>query len=184
MTSGDDTRILSGDPRDEPAIWSGFQLVTCFGLGYLRPASGTWGSLPPAFLAAVMILAGADARGWIYLSVIVGVLVLASGAVVLMGDRAEARWGKDPSNVVADEVAGMCIPLLLLPVAQMTTPGRTLIFIVAAFLLFRIFDVFKALAPPAESLQKIRGGWGILLDDLVSGLYALGGVWVIDLLAP
>ncbi len=184
MTPQDDTHILSGDTRDEPGVWAGFQLVTCFGLGHMRPAPGTWGSMPPAALAAVLLLAGADPRGPVYIAVVLAVLVLFASATVLMGDRAEARWGKDPGPVVADEVAGMCVPLLLLPVGVMTTPVRTLIVIAAAFLLFRVFDVFKPVAPPADRLQRVPGGWGILLDDLVSGLYALAGVWVIALLAP
>ncbi len=184
MSQSEHSPILGGDQRDAPDLWSGFQLATCFGIGHVRPASGTWGSLPPVLLAGAMIAAGADPRGVVYLAVIVSVMLLFAGACVLMGDRAEARWGRDPSEVVADEVAGMCIPLLLLPVGVMSTPTRAVIVLLAAFLLFRVFDVFKAIAPPAEALQRTRGGWGILLDDLAAGAYALGGLWVIALLAP
>lgn len=163
--------------RDDPQIWAGFQLLTVFGLGTLRPASGTWGSLPPALLAGLLVLTGAPAGLWYTL--LAGMLLLFAGACVFLGDRAEARWGKDTSNIVADEVAGMCVTLLLAPPALLHDPARAPIAILAAFLLFRCFDVFKEIAPPAAAFQRIRGGWGVLLDDLVSGAYAALALWAI-----
>ncbi len=164
--------------RDDAPTWAGFQLLTVFGLGHMRPASGTWGSLPPVVLAGVMLAAGAGAPVW-YAS-LAGMLVLFAGACVVLGDHAEARWGKDPSNVVADEVAGMCVTLLLAPPALMHDPVRGAIALVAAFLLFRCFDICKDVAPPAAQVQEIRGGWGVLLDDLISGVYAAGALWLIS----
>ena len=163
--------------RDSPQLWAGFQLLTVFGLGHLRPASGTWGSLPPVLLAGVLLAIGVGSPVWY--ATLAGMLVLFAGACVVLGDQAEARWGKDPSNVVADEVAGMCVTLLLAPPALMHDPSRALIALIAGFLLFRCFDVFKEIAPPAARLQHVRGGWGILLDDLVSGAYAGGALWLV-----
>ncbi len=164
--------------RDDAQTWAGFQLLTVFGLGHMRPASGTWGSLPPVLLAGALVAIGAGAPVWYAL--LTGMLLLFAGACVVLGDHAEARWGKDPSNVVADEVAGMCVTLLLAPPALMQDPVRAPIALLAAFLLFRCFDIFKEIAPPARGIQRVRGGWGVLLDDLISGVYAAGALWLIS----
>jgi phosphatidylglycerophosphatase A len=70
---------------------------------------------------------------------------------------------KDPGAIVIDEVAGMALSVLLLP--------RTAGVLLAAFVLFRVFDVVKPY--PANALQRLRGGAGVMLDDLVAGVYAL-----------
>jgi phosphatidylglycerophosphatase A len=76
---------------------------------------------------------------------------------------APARARKDPGAIVIDEVAGMALSVLLLP--------RTAGVLLAAFVLFRVFDVVKPY--PANALQRLRGGAGVMLDDLVAGVYAL-----------
>jgi phosphatidylglycerophosphatase A len=73
----------------------------------------------------------------------------------------ERRYGEDPSCVVIDEVVGIQIALLG------TAP--TLTGVAAAFVLFRIFDVWKPY--PIDTLQSLPGGWGIVADDAVAGLY-------------
>lgn len=144
-------------------------LTTVFGLGLLRPAPGTWGSVPPPILVLAMVWAGAPA--WAVNAALVAMAVFFSAACVVLGGWAERRFDtKDPGQVVADEVAGQCVALLLLP---WNVP-----LVVAAFIAFRIFDVIKP--PPAGRVQRIGGGWGILLDDLVAGLMALA---VMQLLA-
>ncbi|QOI99650.1 MAG: phosphatidylglycerophosphatase A [Phycisphaeraceae bacterium] len=148
-------------------------LITTFGLGRMRPASGTWGSLPPVLLAAALIAAGVTPvdRPVAYHLSIVAVLVIFAWACVMDGDAAEARFGrKDPGEVVADETSGQCIPLLALPIGA-GTPGLHWAGVLAgAFVAFRILDIIKP--PPAYGLQRVGGGWGILLDDLIAGVYA------------
>jgi phosphatidylglycerophosphatase A len=78
-----------------------------------------------------------------------------------VAERALGR--KDPGAIVIDEVAGMALAVLLLP--------RTAGVLLAAFVLFRVFDVVKPY--PANALQRLRGGAGVMLDDLVAGVYAL-----------
>jgi phosphatidylglycerophosphatase A len=68
----------------------------------------------------------------------------------------------DPSMVVIDEMVGMWISLLFLP--------KTYVVIVTAFVMFRVFDIIKP--PPAQRLERVPHGWGIMLDDVVAGLYA------------
>lgn len=159
-------------------------LITVFGLGHLRPAPGTWGSLPPVAAAALMLAAGLgpDSVGgaarwpWPEWAVFHAVLVVLCGAGVLacvaQGDRAEARFHrKDPSEAVADETAGQCIALLFMPAAALATPALTAFTLVFSFLAFRAFDIFKPW--PARQVQRVPGAWGIVLDDLVAGVYAL-----------
>ncbi len=173
-------------PRDTPGVALGFALVTTFGLGHCRPAPGTWGSLPPVALAmglAALVLA-TGSSWWVYALPLVVVCLASCAACIFMGDRAEARFGrKDASEVVADETAGQCFPLLVVPMGM---AGATLAdfwpvagLIVLSFFAFRLFDILKP--EPANSLQAIAGGWGVLLDDLVAGLYATALVALVHL---
>lgn len=159
-----------------------WDLLTVFGLGHRRPASGTWGSLPPVALAGVLILIGAGPASWpwVYFGVLALALVIFAGACVLHGDDAEARWGADPSEVVADEVSGQCIPLMFLPAAVEQDTWLAILMLAGAFFAFRFFDIIKL--EPANALQRLRSGWGVLLDDLAAGLYAGAAVWVLGVL--
>lgn len=139
------------------------------GLGFLRPAPGTWGSMPPCALVFVMLLAGAN---WTAITVtLVAVLILSSVACVAFGRYAEQRFGlKDAPEVVADETAGVCLPLLLWP-ALPGNPIEIMAYCGAAFVLFRISDIIKPW--PARRLEKLPHGWGVLIDDLMAGVYAM-----------
>ena len=79
-------------------------------------------------------------------------------------DEAEhALGGKDPGAIVVDEVAGMMLAVLAAP--------PTAAVIAVGFVLFRVFDVVKPF--PANTAQRLRGGLGVMVDDLIAGLYAL-----------
>ena len=79
------------------------------------------------------------------------------------GEAERALGAKDPGAIVVDEVAGMTLSVLAVPL----TPAVAL----AAFLLFRVFDVIKPF--PAGVSQRLPGGVGVMVDDLIAGLYAL-----------
>lgn len=144
-------------------------LVTSLGLGYLRPAPGTWGSLPPPALAFLLILLGASHTA-INIAM-AALLLLGSLSCLILGGWAESHFGKkDASYIVADETAGQAIPLMFLPAAAISTPLRAFLTLSAAFLLFRILDIVKP--PPARGLQRLPAGLGVLIDDLLAGLYA------------
>lgn len=156
-------------------------ILTTGGLGHMRPASGTWGSLPPVIVSGILILAGAGPASdlwWVHALTMLAFLIAFSGVCITGADGAEARWGTDPSPVVADETAGMALTLLLMPAALFS---RELFFVLTtllgAFILFRAFDILKL--PPAWQLQKIRGGWGILLDDLAAAVQAAAVAWIV-----
>jgi phosphatidylglycerophosphatase A len=77
--------------------------------------------------------------------------------------------GKDPGAIVIDEVAGMTLSVLALPL----TPAV----LAVAFVFFRVFDVVKP--PPARGSQSLQGGVGVMADDLIAGLYTLAAVGVL-----
>ncbi len=148
-------------------------MVTVFGLGLSPFASGTVGSIPPVVLAAGLAIGGADVRVIDVTMIVVGIVFAV--ACVAWGGHAEKAFGrKDPGAVVADEVAGQCIALLALPWRTAAEPNHLAWNIALAFLAFftfRVFDVLKP--PPINALQRIGGGLGILVDDLLAGVYAL-----------
>ncbi|MCH8314984.1 MAG: phosphatidylglycerophosphatase A [Planctomycetes bacterium] len=155
-------------------------LITVFGLGHLRPASGTWGSTPPVAFALLLIwLLSPDGLSvhdhWIVNISLVLIGLIFSIVCVRFGAEAEQRFAKkDPGQVVADETAGQCIALLFLPWRPMTDMDGwiyNLALAATAFFAFRILDIIKP--PPANQIQRLPGGWGILADDLIAGFYAL-----------
>lgn len=154
-------------------------LVTSLGLGNLRPAPGTWGSMPPVAVALLLVLGMGP--GWHVDIVMVVLLAVASIICVGLGAWAEDHYGrKDPSEIVADETAGQALVLLALPWRAMTdTEGWlwNLTLAAVAFLAFRICDIIKP--PPARGLERLSAGWGVLIDDLVAALYAVAATQVI-----
>jgi phosphatidylglycerophosphatase A len=76
--------------------------------------------------------------------------------------QAEKIYGEDGKEIVIDEATGMLISLLFLP-------KRAWVYFFS-FLIFRFFDIIKP--PPAKSMEKLKSGWGVTLDDVVAGIYA------------
>jgi len=146
-------------------------LTSCFGLGRLPVAPGTWGSLP------VMIIFGLMCRlhlSEFYISIVMAALVLAGSVVCIkFAPEVIAATGKnDPGEVVADELAGQAVTFLavmFLSLKELST-GQICITAVFGFLLFRLFDIAKPW--PVHRLEKLPKGWGILADDLLAGVYA------------
>ncbi len=129
-------------------------IATAGGLGYAPVAPGTVTSL----VVALVVWAGAPGAGWL-LAVTVAVSVVAIWAA----GREETRVGvHDPSTIVVDEVAGMLVALIAVP--------PRLGWVLVLFVLFRVFDVWKPY--PIDRLQQLPGGWGIVADDLLAGVYA------------
>ncbi|CAA6603352.1 Phosphatidylglycerophosphatase A [Rhodospirillaceae bacterium LM-1] len=137
-------------------LWA-FALATWFGIGKLRPAPGSWGSLAALPLAWGLWSLGGE---WL-----VGLGALAVFALGILASEfyRKATLREDPSEVVIDEVAGQLLALALVP------PG--LLAYALGFLFFRGFDILKP-GPIGWADRKIKGGLGIMLDDLMAGVAA------------
>jgi len=142
-------------------------VATGFGSGYSPVAPGTAGSLVGLALFWPLQRLGLGLQG----IVVVAAFVL---GVVVAGDVARRLGRKDPGIVVVDEVVGMWVSLLAVPF----TPGAAL----AGFLVFRIMDVLKPF--PARRLEGLPGGWGIMADDVMAGIYANAALRLGLLLLP
>jgi phosphatidylglycerophosphatase A len=131
--------------------------ATALGAGYSPIASGTAGS---AVALLILWLVPFSRVGLVVFFVVVTV------AGTWAAHVAEAAVGsKDPGVIVIDEVAGMTLSVLVLPL-PLTVPV-----LLVGFVLFRIFDVVKPF--PAGRSQALRGGVGVMIDDIIAGLYAL-----------
>ena len=136
-------------------------LATLGPIGHVRPASGTIGSLV------------ALGTGYMIASFSLGALVATILVVAILGIFAAQRYGqrtgkKDASEVIIDEVAGQWIPLVIIPLEVE--------WYLAAFLLFRFFDISKI--GPVGHAEKFTGGIGVMADDLVAGILAAVVLWV------
>jgi phosphatidylglycerophosphatase A len=130
-------------------------LASVFGAGYAPVASGTVGSF--VTVVAIWLLPLTPLRIAVALVVVILVGIWA-------GSRVERVLGKkDPGVIVIDEVAGMLLSVILLP--------RTIPVLITAFLLFRLFDIWKPF--PARESQALTGGVGVMVDDLIAGFYTL-----------
>ncbi|MCU4651863.1 phosphatidylglycerophosphatase A [Roseibacterium sp. SDUM158016] len=142
-------------------------VATLAGIGYLRPAPGTWGSLVALPLAwAVHVLGGF----WLFAAATVAVTVVGWWAVAR---ETAGRADKDPSEIVIDEVAGQWIALWPVSYGAVFAgvgfldlwPG-----IVTAFLAFRVFDIWKP--GPVGWADRQEGAMGVMADDLIAGWMA------------
>jgi phosphatidylglycerophosphatase A len=144
-------------------------LVTWFGSGYLKPASGTWGSLASLPLGILL--------NWLLgpVALVVLALLLYGAGVILGGVYLITAEHPDPDDFVLDEVVGQWITLSAAPL--------TLLGIVLAFLVFRLFDIVKPW-PASWIDQKIHGALGVMSDDLVAGIYGACAVLAVGGLLP
>lgn len=138
-------------------------LATFFGVGFLRPAPGTWGSAA----ALVLWLAAAHwaypTRAHLAIGTTIAALVAVLAGIPASGIVAREAGTNDPSFVVLDEVAGQWIALIGAAVNSWE--------LLLAFLLFRAFDILKP--SPARELDRMHSGFGIMMDDVAAGIYAL-----------
>jgi phosphatidylglycerophosphatase A len=133
-------------------------IATGFGAGYFPIAPGTAGSLLALVPVALFFPSQPSSLiPFIFFLIIVAVFF----AGVWASGRAERIYGHDPSCVVIDEIVGMWLTIFLIP--------PTALWLLAGFVLFRLLDITKWLG--ADRAQRIPGGWGVMADDVVSGLW-------------
>ena len=130
-------------------------LSSVFGIGYIKKGGGTVAAIATAIIWFVAV-AEPDSM------MVLGVTLLVTVYGVWAGNEVERNWGKDSSKVVLDEVAGMLVALLFIPVSVVN--------VLIALVLFRFFDILKPLM--IRRLEKLPGGWGVMGDDVLAGIYS------------
>jgi phosphatidylglycerophosphatase A len=166
--------------RRSPSDYLALAVATC-GVGYMPLAPGTWGSMVGVALYLLVRegslrffgspFGGRDGFGMIaeslFKTMMLVLIVVVTLAGVWAATRVEKLLGrKDPGVVVVDEVAGQLIAFLFVPLSKTLHWWA----IAAAFLLFRLFDIWKPY--PARRLEALEFGLGIMADDLIAGVYA------------
>ncbi|GAA4303468.1 phosphatidylglycerophosphatase A [Nibribacter koreensis] len=134
-----------------------YLISSTLGIGYLGKGGGT-----VAAVATCLVWYAVQAKG----NEVVLFQILASLFVTLLGiwsaNQVEPFWGKDDKKVVIDEVAGMCISLIAVP---LTWP-----YMLASLVLFRFFDIAKPFF--IRKAERVKGGLGVMLDDVLAGICA------------
>lgn len=147
-------------------------IASGFGSGYFPIAPGTAGAL----LATLIWWALSLCLPAHSLLLTTGILIIVFTILgVWSASIVESIWGEDPSRVVVDEMVGAWIPLLLVS-------DGNIYYALVALVLFRLFDIFKPLG--IRKMEDFKGGIGIMMDDILAGVYSLiillGLRWVME----
>ena len=129
-------------------------IAGCFGIGHIK-GGGTIAAMICCVIWWFVQNDGVFNKWMIVVTAVITIIGIWSATVV------EKDWGKDSSRVVIDEVAGMCIGLLFIPV--------TIKWIVVGLVLFRFFDIVKPLY--IRKAEALHAGWGVMADDILAGIY-------------
>jgi len=157
-------------------------IATACGLGYIPVAPGTWGSLggillyfavqvafPPTYFPGLR--KSFEVPGWSAAWAGIATTVVIAALGVWSATTAARFWNvSDPQRVVIDEVSGQHMTYLL-AFAPLNWK-----YLLLGFILFRVFDIWKPF--PARQAESLPGGWGIMADDWVAGIYAAIGLWL------
>lgn len=130
---------------------------TGMGLGFCPIAPGTAASIG-AWLISILI--GQYVGNYELALLLLILLFFALG--VYSSTKLETDWGKDPSEVVIDEIVGLWIAIFMIP--------QGIWYSLAALALFRLFDIYKPFF--ISRMERLKGGWGIMMDDVLAGIYA------------
>jgi len=132
-------------------------IASFFGVGFIKKGAGTAAAFIVCALLYMSVQLHVSSYSWLSF---LAVLVLFTG--VIASKEAERSWGKDSNKIVIDEVFGMIVSLLFLPIHLKT--------LITGFVLFRFFDIAKPLY--IRRFENFKNGWGVMLDDLLAGVYA------------
>jgi len=141
-------------------------VATWFGCGLSPVAPGTAGSLGALAIAIPLHYVYGSGR----LTFLLLAAILLFPGIWAAGAIAKREGIEDPGLVVVDEVIGQWITLAAAPVFNWKSW-------LLAFALFRIFDIWKP--PPARQFERLPGGWGIVADDVMSGLYGALAIFIL-----
>ncbi len=143
--------------------WRGLA-ATGLGLGHSPFAPGTAGSGGALVLVWVIMTYGGAQGGYALLAI--AILLYPAGRS--LAEWAEQEWGDDPGCFVLDEIAGYLLGAAIIWLATASSPDVTEL--VALFVLFRAFDILKPW--PISRLEELKGGDGVMLDDVAAGILA------------
>lgn len=140
---------------------------SAFGIGYLPLAPGTFASAAAALL--YFFVPVVREPFWLVLLIVLSVVL-----GVWAGGMMEDDYGEDPSQTVIDEVAGQWLALLFVPASPFA--------VLLAFIFFRFFDIVKP--GIVDRAQRLPGGWGIMADDVLAGVFANVALQFVIVLLP
>jgi phosphatidylglycerophosphatase A len=150
-------------PTQQKTPWA-WTIATFFGAGFGKPGPGTWGSIGALLVWAAFAFSLRPAPQTLLIALLAGIALSLLIGIPAATIVARESGRHDPQIVVIDEVAGQWIALL----GSQANWRHALI----ALVLFRLFDMTKPF--PVRQLEKLPEGWGIVVDDVGAGLYALG----------
>jgi phosphatidylglycerophosphatase A len=148
--------------RRRKTLWA-WTIATFFGAGLGKPGPGTWGSVAATLIFSAAVYFLHPTATLLLMLTLSGIVVSIALGVPAATIAARESGRKDPGFVVIDEVAGVWITLLA------AIPHPDWGHILAALLLFRLFDIWKP--APVRQLEKLPEGWGIVFDDVAAGIY-------------
>jgi phosphatidylglycerophosphatase A len=152
------------------ADWVAVLVATGFGAGFIPFGPGTWGSIVGLLIAYELIeFFGSDAVSLQNILIAAGFVSAALG--LWASHRAEKIFDrKDASQIVIDEVCGQIISFVFIAPYLVKLGANWRWWMLAGFALFRAFDIFKPY--PINRLQDLSGGFGVMMDDALAGIYA------------
>jgi len=145
-------------------------IASALGTGFISPGSGTWGTLVGiGMIWALSQIVNVDIN---YL--LIGVLFLITGIGYWAILQLKDDWEHDDSRITIDEVIGMLITMLFIPITTIT--------LLVGFVLFRVFDIWKPLG--VRKFDDLNSNWGVIADDALAGVYANIGTRILIAILP
>ena len=140
--------------------------LTFFMVGKIKYAPGTFASLLTCFLFFILI------SFFSYSVLFLIILIIFLYSFIAINNSFDEFQSDDPKEIVIDEVVGQFLTLLAIPVYETLYPLPTIYYCISAFILFRLFDIWKPY-PINYIDNNIKGSLGIMLDDILAGIYSI-----------
>lgn len=160
--------------RSSEFPWFPKLIATSFGVGFLPVAPGTWGAILAIILWLPLYLLCSNP--WIVFGVTLAATVIYTIVGTWASTESEKYWGKDPVVACADETVGQWLTMLPLSWVPLSHWWEILL----ALALFRFFDIAKPLG--IRSMERFPGGWGMMADDILAGIYSATILVVLNLI--
>ena len=140
--------------------------LTFFMVGKIKYAPGTFASLLTCFLFFILI------SFFSYSVLFLIILIIFLYSFIAINNSFDEFQSDDPKEIVIDEVIGQFLTLLAIPVYETLYPLPTIYYCISAFILFRLFDIWKPF-PISYVDNNVKGALGIMLDDILASVYSI-----------